>query len=230
VTVESMPQGRYGKIGVKETHDSRRSGGEPALWRERRDRESFFPGFPGRRDEGVRRDRSRGNAARGRKTEAGPVAGARAAVSGGQRRSAACPHGPRLPRTGFLPGAIAVERPAASDSEMKKTEARQPHRDGPPLRQARLPLCLRRPGPPPRPLSGADSRRQDHHGPHPGRLGAAGRQWVENYQQAAALPEELSQQSRDRLKQARQQVAAAKPAARRTQAKAAKPKPPRTSS
>lgn len=62
------------------------------------------------------------------------------------------------------------------------------------------------------------------------------RQWVENFQEAAALLEELSQQGRKRLqqaKQAKQQRAAAKPAARRSPAKSAKapkPKPPRTPS
>lgn len=56
------------------------------------------------------------------------------------------------------------------------------------------------------------------------------RQWVENFQEAAALLEELSQQGRKGLKQAKQQRAAAMPAARRSpakSAKSAKPKPPR---
>lgn len=64
----------------------------------------------------------------------------------------------------------------------------------------------------------------------PAELEPCVRQWVENYQQATALLEELNQEGRDRLKQAKQQAAAAKPAARRAPAKAAKLKPPRTSS
>jgi hypothetical protein len=64
----------------------------------------------------------------------------------------------------------------------------------------------------------------------PAKLEPAVRQWVENFQQTAALLEELSRQGRERLKQAKQQAAAAKPAARRAAAKAAKTKPPRTPS
>ena len=51
-------------------------------------------------------------------------------------------------------------------------------------------------------------------------------QWVDNFHEAAALFEELSRQGRERLKQAKQQAAAARPKARRAPAKAAQPKPP----
>jgi hypothetical protein len=64
----------------------------------------------------------------------------------------------------------------------------------------------------------------------PAKLEPRVRQWVDNFQQAAALLEQLSGQGRDRLGQAKRQAAAAKPAARRAPAKAAKPKPPRTPS
>lgn len=57
------------------------------------------------------------------------------------------------------------------------------------------------------------------------------RQWVANFQRAAQLLEDLSQQGRNRLKHSKQQAAAAKPAAARgAPAKATKPKPPRTPS
>jgi hypothetical protein len=53
------------------------------------------------------------------------------------------------------------------------------------------------------------------------------RQWVDNFQEATVLLEELSQQGRQRLNQSKQQAAASKPAARHAPAKSAKPKPPR---
>jgi hypothetical protein len=55
-------------------------------------------------------------------------------------------------------------------------------------------------------------------------------QWVANFQRAAQLLEELSQQGRNRFKQTKQQTAAGKTSPRRAPAKAAKPKPPRTPS
>lgn len=64
----------------------------------------------------------------------------------------------------------------------------------------------------------------------PAALEPAVRRWAGSFQQAAALLEELSRQGRNRLKQAKIEAAAAKPAARRAPAKAAKPKPPRTPS
>ena len=49
-------------------------------------------------------------------------------------------------------------------------------------------------------------------------------QWVENFRQATELLEELSQQGRKRLKQAKQQAAKSRS---KSKAKATKPKPPR---